>query len=91
MQLRTNDNVNKVIRMRPKTFTHLCELLQTNGGLRPTQRATIQEQIAKFLHILSLPATNGTVSFFYHRSAETISHHFHRVLKAVIFLEEQFL
>ncbi|KAK6939553.1 Myb/SANT-like domain [Dillenia turbinata] len=91
MQLRTSGNVNKVIRMGPETFGQLCELLQTHGGLKPTQRATVEEQVAKFLHILSLPAKNGKCLFFYRRSGETISRHFHRVLKAVIAMEAYFL
>ncbi|KAL3521071.1 hypothetical protein ACH5RR_019220 [Cinchona calisaya] len=91
MPLKTSGNLNKVIRMGPETFKQLCELLQTNGGLQPTQKATIEEQVVKFLHILSLPATNGAVSYFYRHSGETISRHFHRVLRAVITLEDQFL
>ena len=91
MQLSTNGYLSKVIRMGPETFRHLCDLLQTHGGLQPTQRATVQEQVVKFLHILTIPSKNITMSYFYRRSGETVSRHFHRVLRAVIALEDQFL
>ncbi|XP_071912888.1 uncharacterized protein [Coffea arabica] len=91
MQLSTNGYLSKVIRMGPETFRRLCDLLQTHGGLQPTQRATVQEQVVKFLHILTIPSKNITMSYFYRRSGETVSRHFHRVLRAVIALEDQFL
>jgi hypothetical protein len=31
------------------------------------------------------------VSFFFHRSGETVSRHFHNVLRAIISLEDEFL
>ena len=34
---------------------------------------------------------NRTVSFFFRRSGETVSRHFHEVLRAIISLEGQFL
>ncbi|XP_027109591.1 uncharacterized protein [Coffea arabica] len=91
MQLSTNGYLSKVIRMGPETFRRLCDLLQTHGGLQPTQRATVQEQVVKFLHILTIPSKNITMSYFYRHSGETVSRHFHRVLRAVIALEDQFL
>ncbi|KAK6915260.1 PADRE domain, partial [Dillenia turbinata] len=71
--------------------TKALALLQTHGGLKPTQRATVEEQVTKFLYILSLMAKNRTVSFFYHCSGETVSRHFRRVLRAVVAMAAYFL
>ena len=51
----------------------------------------MEEQLAKFLHILAHNVKICTVNFFFHRSGETISHHFHQVLRAIILLEDMFL
>ena len=56
-----------------------------------TQRATVEEQVAKFLHTLSHNVKTCTMSFFFCRSGETISRHFHNVLRLIIMLEDQFL
>lgn len=42
------------VRMGPKAFLGLCSILQENGGLRPTQRATIKEQVSKFLYTVGI-------------------------------------
>ena len=51
----------------------------------------MEEQLARFLHILAHNVKNRTVNFFFRRSGETISRHFHQVLRAVIQLENVFL
>ena len=53
--------------------------------------SSVEEQVAKFLYILAQNERIRTVSFFFRRSNETISHHFHNVLRAVIYLEDRFL
>lgn len=39
LQLRSNGNLSEVIHMGPEIFNRLCELLQTHGGLTPTQES----------------------------------------------------
>ncbi|KAH7841700.1 hypothetical protein Vadar_033186 [Vaccinium darrowii] len=80
-----------IIRMGPRAFHDLCDLLQRYGGLGPTRYATVEEQVAKGLYLLSHSATNSEVSFFFRRSGETTSRHFHKFLRAVISMEEHFL
>ncbi|XP_052627192.1 uncharacterized protein LOC122197547 [Lactuca sativa] len=40
-----------LIHMSENTFRRLCEILQTVGGLRRTQRMSVEEHVASFLHI----------------------------------------
>ncbi|XP_059634222.1 uncharacterized protein LOC132276683 isoform X1 [Cornus florida] len=90
-ELRVSEKCRNITRMGPEAFQNFCEMLIRDGGLRPTKRARVEEQVAKFLHIISHNVRNRTMSFFFCRSGETISRHFHSVLKAVISLEGQFL
>ena len=49
-QIIGNVACRKIIRMGPKSFfLDLCDMLHKEGGLQPTQRATIEEQVAKCL------------------------------------------
>ena len=54
-----------IIRMGPGAFLDLCDMLCKEGGLQPTQRATIEEQVAKFLYILSHGVKHREISFFF--------------------------
>ena len=76
--------------MGPQAFQGLCDILQRDGNLQDTQRAMVEEQVGKFLHMLAHNQTTRIMSFFC-RSSETISHHFHNVLRSIIMLEDQFL
>lgn len=80
-----------IIRMGPKAFLDLCAMLERHGGLQPTRQVSIEEQVAKSLYVLSHHAKNREVQFWFRRSGETTSRHLHRVLKAIIKLEEKFL
>lgn len=86
-----SDRCYDIIRMSPKAFVNLCTLLRDHGGLTHTRRASIEEQVAKFLHTVGHNVRNRVLSFFFRRSGETISRHFHRVLDALIELEDKFL
>ena len=77
--------------MDPQAFEGLCDILRRDGDLQDTQHATVEEQVAKFLHILSHNVKNRTISFFFCHSGETISRHFHNVLRSIIMLKDQFL
>ena len=76
--------------MSPLAFARLCELLRDSGRLKDNRNAIVEEQVAKFLYVLSHNVRNRTTSFFFHRSGETISRNFDKVLRAIISLEDQF-
>ncbi|GJY26317.1 putative nuclease HARBI1 [Tanacetum coccineum] len=52
---------------------------------------TIQEQVARFLHIVGNDFRNRFVSWSYRRSGSATGRHFHRVLGAIISLEDQYI
>ncbi|WJX25100.1 hypothetical protein P8452_14172 [Trifolium repens] len=80
-----------IIRMGPVAFMQLCQKLRGTGIVKDTIRSTIEEQVAKFLHIIGHNVKNRTVSFVFNRSGETVSLHFHNVLHAILALGEEFL
>ncbi|KAJ0051997.1 hypothetical protein Pint_03091 [Pistacia integerrima] len=61
------------------------------GGLRSTQRATVEEQVAKFLWVIGQDTRHSACLLLFHRSGETVSRHFHQVLEAIIELEDKYL
>ncbi|KAL7258076.1 hypothetical protein ACSBR1_004236 [Camellia fascicularis] len=77
--------------MGPQAFQALRHVLERDGGLKPTKRATVEEQVAKCVYILVHNVTNRNVSFFFRRSGEILSRHFHSFLRALISLEDRFL
>ncbi|KAJ9562294.1 hypothetical protein OSB04_007454 [Centaurea solstitialis] len=58
----------QLIRMSENAFKILCQKLESDGGIRSTQRMSIEEQVARFLHIVGNDFRNRFVSFFYRRS-----------------------
>ena len=80
-----------IIRMGQETFENFCEILQRDGGLIPSKFATVEEQVVKFLYTLALGVSNCEMALSFRRSGETISCHFHSVLRAVISLEDKYL
>ena len=89
-QLQENDKCRDVIRMGPIAFLQLCQKLRGTGLVKDFVRATVEEQVAKFLHILAHNVRNRTVSFFFHHSGGTITRHFHNVLRALFHLNMNF-
>ena len=90
--LTSNDLIcRSLIRMGLHAFSQLCTKLRATGVLKDYKRATVEEQVVKFLHILGHNFKNRVVSFYFHRSNETTSRHFHNVLRAVISMENEFL
>ncbi|XP_028204632.1 putative nuclease HARBI1 isoform X2 [Glycine soja] len=90
-QLVHTEKCRDIIRMGPEAFMLLCHKLRGTGYVKDTIRSTVEEQVAKFLHIIGHNVKNRTVSFFFRRSGETVSRHFHNVLRAIISLEDEFL
>ncbi|KAM3264536.1 hypothetical protein P3L10_001530 [Capsicum annuum] len=77
--------------MNPLSFTGLCEILVRDGGLRPTLQVTVEEQVAKILYLLAHNVTNCELSFIFRRFGESVSRHFHVVLRAILRLYEKFI
>ncbi|KAL5573585.1 hypothetical protein UlMin_023182 [Ulmus minor] len=90
-QFHTNEKCHDIIRMSPLAFARLCELLRDTGRFEDNKHAIVEEQVVKFMYVLAHNAKNRTISFFFHHSGETISRHFHDVLRAIISLEDTFL
>lgn len=90
-QLIQIDKCQDIIRMGPEAFMLLCHKLRGTGIVKDNIWSTIEEQVAKFLHIIGHNVKNRTVYFFFNRSGETVSRHFYNVLRAIISLENEFL
>ncbi|XP_022031205.2 uncharacterized protein LOC110932156 [Helianthus annuus] len=69
----------------------LCNILKHDGGLQATQRMSVEEQVARFLHIVGNDMRNRLASWIYRRSRSTTSRCFHRVLRAILSLESHYL
>ncbi|XLR14271.1 hypothetical protein HN51_035181, partial [Arachis hypogaea] len=80
-------NVEDKMNVIPDLGFQLCQKLRGTGRVKDSIRSTVEEQVAKFLHIIGHNVKNRTMSFFFHRSGETISRHFHNVLHAILSLE----
>ena len=80
-----------IIRMGPKVFLQLCQQIRRIGLVKDAYWSTVEEQVAKFLHIIGHNVKNWSVSFFFHRSRETVFRHFHNILSAILRLEGEFL
>ncbi|XLS82153.1 hypothetical protein HN51_047984, partial [Arachis hypogaea] len=76
-QLLMSEKCRDVIRMGPEAFRQLCQKLRGTGREKDSIHSTVEEQVAKFLHIIGHNVKTRTMSFFFHRSGETISCHFH--------------
>ncbi|KAL7602888.1 hypothetical protein Lser_V15G18984 [Lactuca serriola] len=76
-----------LIRMSENTFRRLCKILQTVGGLRCTQRMSVEEHVARFLYIVSNDLRTRFTSWMYRSSRSTTSRCFHRVLRSILAIE----
>ncbi|KAD6796437.1 hypothetical protein E3N88_07333 [Mikania micrantha] len=52
--LSNSGKCRELIRMSQKAFMTLCSILKRDGGLRATQRMSVEEQVARFLHIVAM-------------------------------------
>jgi len=55
-----------IIHMGPKTFIQLCERIRATEVVKDAYRSTVEEQVAKFLHIIGHNVKNRSVSFLYY-------------------------
>lgn len=71
-------------RMDKHVFYKLCDMLQTKGLLRHTNRIKIEEQLAIFMFIVGHNLRTRAVQELFRYSGETISRHFNNVLSAIM-------
>ncbi|XP_059635639.1 uncharacterized protein LOC132277813 [Cornus florida] len=90
-KLASNENCRDILRMGPYAFAKLCNILRFTGRLKDNRSVLVEEKVAKFRYILLHNVKNRAIQFFFIRSGETISRHFHDVLKAIISLEDLYL
>ncbi|CAL1411710.1 unnamed protein product [Linum trigynum] len=72
-------------------FQNFCQLLVAEGGLKPTRNVDIDEMVYTFLRTISQNEKNRTLRLNLRRSGETISRSIHRVLKAVLRLNNMLM
>ena len=80
-----------LIRMSENAFMRLCDILKGEGGLRPMQRMSIDEHVARFFHIVGNDLRTRLTSWMYGRSRSTTSKCFHKVLRAIISIESHYI
>ncbi|XP_024978959.1 uncharacterized protein LOC112516168 [Cynara cardunculus var. scolymus] len=76
------------LRIDRNAFALLCELLKTRGGLLDDGNVTIEEQVATFVNILAHHTKNRCLQVRLYRSGETISRYVHRVLSALLRVQD---
>ncbi|KAL0458770.1 UNVERIFIED_CONTAM: hypothetical protein Slati_0504200 [Sesamum latifolium] len=79
------------LRMSRNAFGRLCQILENQGGLRVTRHLTVSEQVAIFLSVLAHHKKNCVVKYDFIPSGQTISKHFHSILRAVLRVQPMFL
>lgn len=72
------------LRMNRHAFGRLCYLLSNIGGLVDSRYVRVQEKVAMFLSILVHHKKNRVTGHDYIRSEQTISTHFHEVMRAIL-------
>jgi hypothetical protein len=80
-----SDDVHCVdlLRMRRAPFFQLCDLFRTRELVTDSIHATVEEQVAMFLHVIGHNERFRVIDLTFRRSVETINRFFHKVLYAV--------
>ncbi|WVZ83542.1 hypothetical protein U9M48_030679 [Paspalum notatum var. saurae] len=80
-----SDDVHCVnlLRMKRAPFFQLCNLLRARELLSDSINASVEEQVAMFLHVVGHNQRFKVIGLTFRRSVETISRYFHQVLYAV--------
>ena len=91
LTLMDNEDCYNQLRMGNDAFVRLVNIIRGTGRLKNNAHSNVEEQVAKFLHIVGHNLRNRTMKFYFKRSSETISCHFHQVLRAIISLDDVFL
>ena len=86
-----NEDCHNQLRMGNDAFARLVNILRGISHLKNSAHSNVEEQVVKFLHIVGHNLTNRTMKFYFKRSSETVSRHFHQVLRVIISLDDVFL
>ncbi|KAH7844630.1 hypothetical protein Vadar_030103 [Vaccinium darrowii] len=89
--LRISGMCRDITRMSLHAFESLVYILRESFRLHDTWNSSVEEQLLKFLFLLTHNVRNRTLRFFFRQSGETVSRQFHNVLQAIISLEDQLL
>lgn len=68
-----DERIQQVFRMKLATFNALQEWLSNHTQLKPSDKISIEEKLAIFLHIVTRPASNRDAQERFSHSGETIS------------------
>jgi hypothetical protein len=72
-----------LLRMRRAPFFQLCDLFRARDLVKDTINATVEEQVAMFLHVVGHNERFRVIDLTFRRSGETICRFFQKVLHAV--------
>jgi len=75
--------------MPKETFTALCHWTRSKGLLADNRCASVEEQIAMFLAVVTRNESNRAIQERFRHSGETVHHHFYAVLRALVCLHEE--
>ncbi|KAL6313987.1 hypothetical protein AAG906_011719 [Vitis piasezkii] len=87
LTLMDNEDCYNQLRMGKDAFARLVNILRGTGHLRNSAHSNVEEQVAKFLHIVGHNLRNRTMKFYFKHSSK-LSRHFHQVLRAIISLDD---
>lgn len=79
------------IRMSRRDFFCLAKILRRNGSIKDTINISVEEKLVMFLHMLGHNLRNRKIAHNFSHSGETISRHFHKVLRAILALHVDYL
>ena len=89
-RLKNSEKCYDVIRMSPQAFKVCMTFCGVMVIFKTHSMPRLKSKLASFF-TCSHNQTTRTMSFFFCHSGETISRHFHNVLRSIIMLEDQFL
>lgn len=72
-----------MLRIKIASFFGLCDLSKVKGLLYITLHVSLEDQVAKFLHIIGHNVRNRVIKVKFLRSKETIRWYFNHVLYAI--------
>ena len=91
LTLTDNEDCHNQLRMGNDAFVRLVNIIRGTGRLKNNAHSNVEEQVAKFLHIVGHNLRNRSMKFYFKCSSEIVSRHFHQVFRAIISLDNVFL
>ena len=86
-----NTDCHDQIWMSRVAFFWLANILRQKGSIQDTTNITLEEQLVMFLHTLGHNLRNQKIGHNFAHSGETVSWHFHKVLKAILGLHRDYV